>query len=72
MIRPTKGGIGCCGSPTAMLIAGLPGAMSPKSSRSRTNGEGESGARTGNESSWRVILYIMNSGTARRVGDDIA
>jgi hypothetical protein len=62
-----------------MLIAGLPGWMSPKSSRSRTNGEREreSGARTGNEVSsgrvsWRVILYIMNSGTARRVGDDIA
>jgi hypothetical protein len=40
--------------------------------RSRTNGERESGARTGNGVSWRVILYIMNSGTARRYGDDIA
>jgi hypothetical protein len=46
--------------------------MSPSNSRSRTNGERESGERTGNEVSWRVILYIMNSGTARRVGDDIA
>jgi hypothetical protein len=50
----------------------LPGGMSPRSSRSRTNGERESGARTGNGVSWRVILYIMNSGTARRYGDDIA
>jgi hypothetical protein len=60
-----------------MLMAGFPGGISPRSSRSRTNGERESGARTGNEvssgnGSWRVILSIINSGTARRVGDHIA
>ena len=56
---PTNGGIGCCGSPTAMLIAGLPGGMSPRSSRRRTNGERESCARTGEGEAWRVILYII-------------
>jgi hypothetical protein len=55
-----------------MLIAGLPGGMSPISSRSRTNGDRASGARTGDEESWRVILYIIDSGTARRVSDGIA
>ena len=55
-----------------MLIAGFPGGMSPSSSRSRTNGERVSGARTGEGKAWRVILYIMNSGTARRISDAIA
>jgi len=31
-----------------------------------TNGERESGARTVEWEGWRVILYIMNSGAARR------
>ena len=39
MTGPTNGGIGCCGSPTDRLIAGLPGAMPAMSSVSRTNGE---------------------------------
>jgi len=55
-----------------MLIAGLPGGASPRRSRSRTNGERESTARTGEGGAWRVILYIMNSGAARRVNDGIA
>ncbi len=44
---PTKGGTGCCGSPTAMLIGGWPGFTSANSSASRTNGERVSTVRTG-------------------------
>src|SRR5438270_382863 len=40
MTAPTNGGIGCCGSPTERLIAGLPGAMSANCSASRTTGGG--------------------------------
>ena len=40
-------GIGCCGSPTERLMAGLPGSMSAISSVSRTNGERLSTAGAG-------------------------
>jgi len=39
MTGPMNDGIACCGSPTARLIAGWPGRVSPSSSRSRTNGD---------------------------------
>src|SRR5215813_15401151 len=39
MTGPTKGGIGCCGSPTERLMARWPGFTSANSSASRTNGE---------------------------------
>src|SRR5262249_21621709 len=44
---PTNDGTPCWGSPTARLMAGLPGGVSPKSSRSRTNGERPISARAG-------------------------
>ena len=44
---PTNDGTPCCGSPTARLIAGFPAGVSPKSSRSRTNGERMASARVG-------------------------
>ena len=81
MIGPTNGGIGCCGSPTARLIGGLPGGVSPMSSRARTKGDRPLGARTDAapvaapidmEADSRVILYITNSGTARRITGAIA
>ena len=49
---------------------------SPSSSRSRTKGEratlGARPAPGGEWGDWRFILYIMNSGAARRITDRIA
>jgi hypothetical protein len=45
--RSDEGGTGCCGSPTAMLIGGMPGFTSANSSLSRTNGERVSAVRAG-------------------------
>jgi len=44
----------------SIVIAGLPGGVSPSSSRKRTNGERALGAR--NELVSLLIRYIMNSG----------
>ncbi len=61
---PTKDGIGCCGSPTDRLMAGLPGAMPAISSVSRTNGERASTAGAGmvEGSRWAVIMDMGTSG----------
>src|SRR5262245_16369721 len=55
----TNAGTPCCGSPTARLIGGLPGSMSPNSSRSRTKGERPASARTGEGGGTRSAA-VMN------------
>ena len=57
-LGPTKDGIGCCGSPTDRLMAGLPGSMPAISSVSRTKGERPSTAGAGmlEGSRWAVIM----------------
>src|SRR5215475_15974204 len=59
MTRATNVGTPCCGSPTARLIGGLPGSMSPKSSRSRTKGERPTSARAGEGGGTRSAA-VMN------------
>src|SRR5262249_38623077 len=49
----------CCGSPTAKLIGDWPGSTSPKSSRSRTNGERPISARGGEGGETRSAA-VMN------------
>src|SRR5262252_9960617 len=72
---PTNDGTPCWGSPTARLMAGLPGGVSPKSSRSRTNGERPISARAGEAEGTRstAVMYIDTSGAnTRRTRDVLA